>query len=143
MDGLVSSQQQAPQQGTLPWIQTQQAQAQLGIPRGSMPPRAVHPAMCISGPISEQYTKASGIPFRGRGKQWVGRGGLASANGFSNVAPIGPDGYSTDANMAYTNMQICDQSEFNGALYDDFKAGYGKLFKHLIYLCFPVALIGV
>ncbi|KAH9589880.1 KH domain containing, RNA binding, signal transduction associated [Schistosoma haematobium] len=67
------------------------------------------------------------LPFRGRGKPWIGRGVAKNGVAIQPPVPVASEVFANDVNtVAYPPITLYEQNEFNSHVFEDFGTNYGQ-----------------
>lgn len=67
------------------------------------------------------------LPFRGRGKPWIGRGVAKNGVAIQPPVPVASEVFANDVNtVAYPPITLYEQNEFNSHVFEDFGTNYGR-----------------
>ncbi|CAH8623668.1 unnamed protein product [Heterobilharzia americana] len=126
-----------PESSTQSW--TQPNETSPVIPRGAPVVRNVKHTF-RAPPFSIPFsTPPVQLPFRGRGKPWVGRGVMKNGINVQPQATITPEVFSNDVNpITFSSIPVYDQTDFNPHTFEDFGINYGRSGDIFLFSVFEV-----
>ncbi|CAI2734242.1 unnamed protein product [Schistosoma spindalis] len=109
------------------WVQQSQPLPVAGrnVPvRNIRPPLRGPPPPPLQAPFPAPPVQ---LPFRGRGKPWIGRGVAKNGVAVQPPVPVASEVFASDVNtVAYPPITLYEQNEFNSHVFEDFGTNYGQ-----------------